>query len=308
MLFCGYACVFSTKNDAQYGSIGRFWEEMSALYGMEELLGLGFHWTEDTIEYVIGKKDGSRPEKGCTGAGAVYKEIELPETGWCTVLGRTEALSQLYEGIYADGVLTEEIEEFFQDGSCRIRYRRAAHRHGLHAAGAEEMLHHIAARRSYRGAYLPCPVPREDLAAIMRAGCDAPSGCNKQTTSMIGVDDPVLVKQVLSLIDPPVAQTAPALILVVTQRICAYRDRCFAVHDYAAAIQNMLLMISAMGYASCWYEGHITDTDRICDKIAALLHVPEGKEIVCLLPVGVPAGEAVAPKKRPYDERMCFAP
>ena len=34
----------------------------------------------------------------------------------------------------------------------------------------------ISARRSYRGKYLPTPVPREHLTAIMQAGLDAPSG------------------------------------------------------------------------------------------------------------------------------------
>ena len=48
----------------------------------------------------------------------------------------------------------------------------------------------ISARHSYRGKYLPTPVPREHLTAIMQAGLDAPSGCNKQTTSIIAVDDP----------------------------------------------------------------------------------------------------------------------
>ena len=87
----------------------------------------------------------------------------------------------------------------------------------------------ISARRSYRGKYLPTPVPREHLTAIMQAGLDAPSGCNKQTTSIIAVDDPTLLARLRGVIDPPIAETAPAYICVLTQRIIAYRDRCFAV-------------------------------------------------------------------------------
>ena len=99
----------------------------------------------------------------------------------------------------------------------------------------------IRNRHSYRGKYKPVPVPREALVAIMKAGLAAPSGCNKQTTSLIAVDDPEVLKKVLSVIDPPVAETAPAVICVLTQRVFAYRDRCFAVQDYSAAIENMLL-------------------------------------------------------------------
>ena len=164
----------------------------------------------------------------------------------------------------------------------------------------------ISGRRSYRGKYLPEAVPREDLRRIMQAGLDAPSGCNKQTTSLIAVDDPETLRKLHSVIHPPVAETAPAMICVLTQRINAYRDRCFAVQDYAAAIENMLLAAAALGYASCWYEGHITDTDRIGAKMAGILNVPEGYELVCMLPVGVPAEKPGAPNKKSFTERAWF--
>ena len=164
----------------------------------------------------------------------------------------------------------------------------------------------VSSRHSYRGPYLPDPVPREDLKRIMEAGLAAPSGCNKQTTSLIAVDDPALLAQVKAVIDPPIAVTAPAMICVLSQRIIAYRDRCFATHDYSAAIENMLLAITALGYQSCWYEGHITDEDRICDKIAAVLGVPEGYDLVCVLPVGKAAESAKPVRKRPFGERAWF--
>ncbi|MBQ7138717.1 MAG: nitroreductase family protein, partial [Clostridia bacterium] len=77
------------------------------------------------------------------------------------------------------------------------------------------MLDLIAARHSYRGKYLPTPVPREHLTAIMQSGLDAPSGCNKQTTSIIAVDDPEVLAKLRAVIDPPVAETAPAYICVL---------------------------------------------------------------------------------------------
>lgn len=164
----------------------------------------------------------------------------------------------------------------------------------------------ISARRSYRGKYLPKPVPEEDLRTIMQAGLDAPSGCNMQTTSLIAVDDPEVLKQLRSVIDPPVAETAPAMICVLTRRIIAYSDRCFAVQDYSAAIENMLLAAEALGYRSCWYEGHITDTDRIGAKMARILHVPAEYELVCMLPLGIPEGQAVSPVKKPFESRAFF--
>ncbi|MBO7348634.1 MAG: nitroreductase family protein, partial [Spirochaetales bacterium] len=53
-----------------------------------------------------------------------------------------------------------------------------------------DLIELILKRHSYRGKYKPTPVPKEDLKLIMEAGLAAPSGCNKQTTSLIAVDDP----------------------------------------------------------------------------------------------------------------------
>ena len=169
-----------------------------------------------------------------------------------------------------------------------------------------DTLQAIFERRSYRGKYKDIPIPREDLRRILEAGLAAPSGCNKQTVSLIAVDDPALLRRLHTVIQPPVGETAPAMICVLTQRIIAYRDRCFATQDYAAAIQNMLLAIVALGYQSCWYEGHITDLDRIGDQMAHILGVPEGYELVCFLPVGVADAEPTLPKKKEFEERAWF--
>ena len=164
----------------------------------------------------------------------------------------------------------------------------------------------ISNRHSYRGKFKPTPVPREDLVTIMQTGLDAPSGCNTQTTSLIAVDDPEVLQKLKAVIDPPVAETAPAYICVLTRRINAYRDRCFAVQDYSAAIQNMLLTIVELGYQSCWYEGHITDVDRIGYKMAQILGVPDEYELVCFLPVGIAEDEVRGPKKKAFEERAWF--
>lgn len=161
----------------------------------------------------------------------------------------------------------------------------------------------IKDRHSYRGKYKSTLVPRDDLITIMKAGLDAPSGCNKQTTSLIAVDDKETLQKLHEVIDPPVGETAPAMICVLTQRINAYRDRCFAVQDYSAAIENMLLAITELGYQSCWFEGHITDEDKIGCKMAQILNVPDDYELVCFLPVGVAEAQPGTPKKKPFEER-----
>ena len=164
----------------------------------------------------------------------------------------------------------------------------------------------INRRHSYRGKYENTPVPKADLIKIMEAGLAAPSGCNKQTTSLIAVDDPAVLEKLHGVIVPPAGETAPAMICVLTRRIFAYRDKCFAVQDYAAAIENMLLAITELGYSSCWYEGHITDDDRIGDQMAQILGVPDDYELVCFLPVGIAKTAPTPPRKKPFEERAWF--
>lgn len=164
----------------------------------------------------------------------------------------------------------------------------------------------IAKRRSYRGPYKPDPVSREDLTAIMQAGLDAPSGSNKQSTSLIAVDDPAILRQLYDILLPAAATPAPAMICVLSQQIPAYRGRIFAVQDYSAAIENMLLAIVALGYQSCWYEGYVTSEERLGEKMARILGVPDGYELVCCLPVGVAAGEPSPRQKKPFGERAWF--
>jgi nitroreductase len=164
----------------------------------------------------------------------------------------------------------------------------------------------IHCRHSYRGKYRDTPVPRENLIKIMEAGLAAPSGCNKQTTSLIAVDDPEVLAKLYRVINPPVGETAPAMICVLTQRINAYRDKCFSVQDYSAAIQNMLLAAVGLGYQSCWIEGHITDDDRICDKMAKILNVPGDYDLVCFLPLGAAENMPAGPQKKAFGERAWF--
>jgi len=140
----------------------------------------------------------------------------------------------------------------------------------------------------------------------MEAGLAAPSGCNKQTTSLIAVDDADLLGRLQEVISPQVAQTAPAIICVLTQKLVAYKGRCFNMQDYSAAIQNMLLAVVELGYQSCWYEGQITDKDALGRKMADILGVPDDYELVCFLPVGIAAQPLTQVVKKPFAERAWF--
>ena len=116
MVFNGITRTFSTINDDQYNTIGAFWDEMSELYGMENLRGLGYKWTNNTIEYAIGLKEGIIPNANC--------DINLPDSNWTIVKGDTDRLPLIYNEIYKNGPLKYEIETFDDNGKCEIWYYR----------------------------------------------------------------------------------------------------------------------------------------------------------------------------------------
>ncbi len=159
-------------------------------------------------------------------------------------------------------------------------------------------------RRSYRGAYTDAPVPREDLRRILEAGLAAPSGCNLQTTSLVGVDDPAILKELHAVLNKPNMAGAPAAICVLTQPEISRAGVSFHVQDYAAAIENMLLAIHALGYASCWMEGYVRG--NIGEQMLKILRIPEGYQFAAFLPIGVPAEEVKAPAFKPFEKRAWF--
>ncbi|MGI6418858.1 MAG: nitroreductase family protein [Thermoguttaceae bacterium] len=168
-----------------------------------------------------------------------------------------------------------------------------------------ELFEAIGKRHSYRGPFTDAPVPEEDLRRIVQAGIQAPSGKNEQTTSFVILNDPALVRQAAEIINRPACQTARAMIVCVTDPRPTFYGHSFHAEDCAAAVENMLLAITALGYATVWLDG-VLRLDDVADRLAALLGVPSGKIVRIVLPLGVPA-EAVAQKEKlPFETRAWF--
>lgn len=170
--------------------------------------------------------------------------------------------------------------------------------------GFMELMEAIRARKSYRNQFEDTPVPRNDLREILEAGVAAPSGCNMQTTQFIGVDDPVLVKRLAEIYGKEWALTAPAAILVLTKETMSPSGVSYHIHDYSAAMENLLLAITAKGYASVWVEGQIRG--ERAREMGRLLGVPEELTVAVYLPVGVPAKPMAEAVKKPFEERAWF--
>ncbi len=170
-----------------------------------------------------------------------------------------------------------------------------------------ELFKAFAERHSYRGDFKNAPVPREDLRKIVEAGIMAPSGCNAQTTHFAIVDDPALLTEIRKLFTMAAVKTAPAIIAVIMKAESTYRGMGFEVQDYSAAVQNMLLAITDLGYASVWLDG-VLRSRGIAEKIGSLLNVPQGKNmtVTVILPVGVPEEKGRQNDRLPFEQRSWY--
>lgn len=164
----------------------------------------------------------------------------------------------------------------------------------------------IVRRHSYRGEFASQRVPRADLERIVDAGIRAPSGYNGQSTSFVIVDDPGLLVRMAEITASSLVAGAPAAIVVVMDPdVPADRELRFGVEDYAAAAENMLLAVTALGYASVWLDGMLRREGRAA-KVGALLGVPFRREVRVILPIGVPMEARTQKEKKPFAERAWF--
>jgi len=168
-----------------------------------------------------------------------------------------------------------------------------------------ELFEAINRRYSYRGEFTDAAVPRKDLEKIVQAGIQAATAKNEQVASFVIVDDPELLEQIAAVVDKPVCYTARAMIACVADPRPVLGNISFAAEDCAASVENMLLAVTALGYATVWLDGVLRAEDRAA-RIGKLLGVPEGKHLRILLPVGVAAEPGIQKEKLPFDQRAWF--
>jgi nitroreductase len=168
-----------------------------------------------------------------------------------------------------------------------------------------ELFKAIEKRHSYRGEFKDIPIPRDDLKKIVEAGIRAPSGRNEQTTEFVIADDPVLLKRIADIVNKPVMYSAKAVIACIVEPRPVYKGISFEVEDCSAATENMLLAITALGYASVWIDGNIRVQGK-AGKLNTLLHVPPPRYVRIILPIGLPVEEGTQKEKKPFEQRVWF--
>jgi len=152
----------------------------------------------------------------------------------------------------------------------------------------------IATRASVRS-LKAVDIPDGDLERILDAGRRAPSGRNTQPIEFIVVRDPDTIKGLAK------AQGCIADVSTVILVAADPSKSEFWLEDIAAATTNMLLAITALGYASVWIEGTLLRAEADHRK---LLGVPEELRLMVALPVGKAAEPTQQREKRPIEEMV----
>ena len=66
------------------------------------------------------------------------------------------------------------------------------------------------------------------------------------------------------------------------------------LEDGSAAVENMLIASTALGYGSCWLEGYTLPRE---EAFKELLGIPKEKRLLTLVPIGVPVSWPTREKK-----------
>jgi len=153
-----------------------------------------------------------------------------------------------------------------------------------------DTLETIRKRRSIRR-FTDDTVPKMNLEIIVDAGRLAATGSNQQPWDFVVVTDRSMIAQ-FKVSGTWIVGAAAVIVVVMDPRSRWW------VEDGAAAIENMLLASTALGYGSCWVEGDALPREAL---FKTLLDIPDEKRVMALIPIGV-AAETPTPGKKPLEE------
>ena len=149
-----------------------------------------------------------------------------------------------------------------------------------------EAIEAIRRRRSIRN-FTGEPVPRAHIETIVDAGRLAATGYNHQPWDFIVITQKEMIDQLKSA--AAWIEKAGFVIALVLDPTTQYW-----IEDGAAAVENILIAATALGYGACWLEG---DSQPNEEAFKTLLKVPKEKRLLTLIPVGVPVDMPEVEKK-----------
>ena len=138
----------------------------------------------------------------------------------------------------------------------------------------------ITGRRSVRE-FESTLVPREDIEEIVEAGLKAPTASNRQHWRIIAITNPETISNLYEKVGAQDIVFNPPVVLTVVYNTLFNARRSAHVQSSAAAVGNMLLKATSMGYGTTWVAGMGDDLE-----LRALLDIPDIWEPMCYVLLG----------------------
>ncbi len=154
----------------------------------------------------------------------------------------------------------------------------------------------ITQRASVRK-FTPSEITDDELNTILDAGRRAPSGYNRQPWEFIVVRKSETLER-LSHVQSCIGEASAAVCIVMDEEATT-----FWKEDAAAAIENMLLAVVALGYASLWVEGYVLQQETL---VKSIVQVPDNRRVIAVLPIGKPAAPPRQANKKSLSELVFY--
>lgn len=151
--------------------------------------------------------------------------------------------------------------------------------------------------------FLPDPIPEADFKRLLEVMRRAPSAGNMQPWRFIVVrsqEDRDALSDAAH--DQTFISEAPVAIVVCAdpeRSASRYGDRgrtLYVFQDTAAAVENLMIAATALGYATCWVGAFDEERAR------AAIEIPPHLRPVAIVPVGKPGVRAESSPRRPMND------
>jgi nitroreductase len=136
--------------------------------------------------------------------------------------------------------------------------------------------------------FLNKPVEQEKIDILFEAARLAPSASNKQTWHFVVIRDKEKRKQLTDICRGQKFVSEAPITIAICNTNLDYIMTCgqkAPVIDGAIAAEHIVLQAVELALGSCWIGAFYHD------KMAELINLPQGYEIIGLLPIGYPAVE-----------------
>jgi len=153
----------------------------------------------------------------------------------------------------------------------------------------------ILKRRSIRK-YKNIDIPENDIELLLKAAMHAPIPYKNRTWKLILIREKNLIEKI-SLVSGKQTWIKDANLIIVGVITPVKRAKKWKIVDITIALENIILMVEALGYGSCWV-GYFSEK-----KLKELLNIPLDYQILAYITVGV---KDEIPYKRDYGKMDDF--